>query len=181
MNSLGKRIVVMGITSSGKSTFARELSSMFDYKHIEYDKLQLQPNYEKRNPDDVSQNLNNLIFHTEAWIYDGWIYEGSETNHKADTFIWLDYPIWVNYWRVLKRSWTLIGKRQTSWSNDMDISLWQALRMSIWLILWIRRSKSRTRRGCKHLFTSPVYDDKYKIRLKSPKQAKALLDELRLR
>ncbi len=66
MGNLGQLIVVMGVTRSGKSILARKLSSIFDCEHIEFDKLRLQPNYEKRNREQVNHYLNEIITHTDC-------------------------------------------------------------------------------------------------------------------
>jgi adenylate kinase family enzyme len=112
------KIIVVGTTGSGKSTFCKSLNSKLDYKYFQLDQLYWKPNWCGSTDDEFFPKIEAIIKQNEKWIIDG-NYGRSMgiTWPKADTVIWIDYPFWLvfyqNFSRAIKRSVT----REELWPN----------------------------------------------------------------
>lgn len=100
-----KRVMVVGGPGAGKSTFARALGDATGLPVVHIDLIHWQPGWRERSRDEKTR----MCLEVEA--RDAWIFEGGHsatwTNRaaRADTLIWLDLPIALRLWRVLKRIW----------------------------------------------------------------------------
>ena len=99
-----ERIVVVGRTGSGKTTFARELAAALRVPHVELDSLYFGPEFSTA-PLDVLRERTAAAIAGERWVTDGnkravrdlvW--------PRADTIVWLDYPVWVSLRRLARRA-----------------------------------------------------------------------------
>jgi len=99
-----QRILILGRTGSGKTTLARELAKALGVPHVELDSLFFGPNF-STVPLEVLRERTMAAIAGEQWVTDGnkravrdlvW--------PRADTIVWLDYPITVSLWRLGKRA-----------------------------------------------------------------------------
>lgn len=124
---IGRRIAVLGMTAAGKSTLAKQLARLLGVPHIELDSIVHGPNW---------VDLSDAEFHArtaEALSGDGWIVDGNYlavrdlTIGQAETVVWLDYPLIIPLWRVVrarcggssgrKNSGTATGRRGAAHSS----------------------------------------------------------------
>ena len=101
MNSFPyKKIVVVGTTSSGKSTLAESLAEKLNLDFIELDALNWGPNWTPAGNELLRSRVE------EATQSTGWVVAGnySETRPitwtRAEAIIWLDYSFPVVFWRL---------------------------------------------------------------------------------
>lgn len=106
-----KRIMVVGISSGvGKSTFARKLGEALDIPVYHLDALFWRPNWMQAPLEEFSEAQRQIVNQDE------WIIEGNYTptfkirTERADTIIYLELPLHVCLYRVLKRWAMHIGK-----------------------------------------------------------------------
>ena len=98
------RILVLGRTGSGKTTLALEIAAALDMQHVELDSLLFN---EDRSPVSVDVLRERA---SAALAGDRWITDGNKRAlrdmvwPRADTVIWLDYPVTVSLWRLAKRA-----------------------------------------------------------------------------
>src|SRR4029453_15560505 len=89
-----KRVLVMGSSGSGKSTFARRLSDMTGIPFVSLDALYWKPGWVASENAEFGQRVAEIARRPQ------WIMDGNFTNHGAgklgrktsDTVIWFDLP-----------------------------------------------------------------------------------------
>jgi adenylate kinase family enzyme len=98
-----KRVLVIGSSGSGKSTFSRRLGETTGLQVIHLDVLHWKPNWTEPSKDEWEKTVENALKGDE-WIIDG-NYSGTmEMRIRAsDTVIFLDFPRVLCVYRVLKR------------------------------------------------------------------------------
>lgn len=106
-----QRIMVMGISAGvGKSTFARSLGKILNINVYHLDALYWKPNWIAASFEEFSQSHQEIVNQNQ------WIIEGNYNNtvkvraENADTIIYLELPLYVCLYRVIKRWITNIGK-----------------------------------------------------------------------
>jgi adenylate kinase family enzyme len=151
-----QRIVVVGTTGSGKTTLAGQLSERLDSPHIELDELNWGPNWTMR-PDDVFRTAVD-----EATSGDRWVLDGNYSRmrdivwSRADTIVWLDYPLllilWRLWWRTLRRWY----RREILWNNNRE-RLWEHFSSRNSLFLWALSTYKRRKRDYSNLLGGSEY------------------------
>lgn len=105
------RIMIVGQPGSGKSTLARQLGARTGLPVIHTDQIQWLPGWIEQDRDERTRLC------IEAANADRWIFEGGHSAtwrqriSRADMLIWLDRPVALRLWRVLRRS--VRGRGQT--------------------------------------------------------------------
>lgn len=85
-----KRILVLGSSGAGKSTFARELGERLGIETIHLDSYYWQPNWISPPPEVWGQKLKSLL-ERDSWVMDGnYTASLSLRLEYADTVIFLD-------------------------------------------------------------------------------------------
>ena len=98
-----KKILVLGSSGAGKSTFARRLHDILGVKLIHLDQYYWKPNWTRTEKEDWEKKVRELISGDE-WIIDGNYRSTLDLRlPQADTIIWLDFPPLVCFWRIMKR------------------------------------------------------------------------------
>ena len=100
------KIHIIGSVGSGKSTLARTLAAELGIPYYELDNVvwHRHENGDIRNSPEVRDDEFHRIIEGQNWIIEGvhhiWTKQGFE---RADIIIFLDTPIAVRNWRILKR------------------------------------------------------------------------------
>jgi adenylate kinase family enzyme len=98
-----KRVMIVGGPGSGKSTLARTLGKLTGLQVFHMDHIHWKPGWQER----TRAEKDVMTRHVHA--KDSWIFEGghsrtyAERASRADTLIWIDLPIFLRLWRVVKR------------------------------------------------------------------------------
>ena len=100
---MADRIAIVGISASGKSTFARELAARTGLPLLHGDALEWLPDWVERLPAEL-QAMHAEWIARPRWIIEGWIEPARAARvAAADLVIDLDYSRWRCAWRVLLR------------------------------------------------------------------------------
>ncbi len=118
--AVGRRIVIVGSTCSGKTTLARALSRRLGLPHKEPDALQWDTGWTPARPhvfrDRVEQALS-----ADVWIADGnYSVLRDLVWSRADTLIWLDYSLMVILRRLTVRTSLRISKQTELWNGNVE-------------------------------------------------------------
>ncbi|AOL94802.1 AAA family ATPase [Porphyrobacter sp. LM 6] len=105
-----KRVIIIGPCGSGKSTLARELAPRMGLPLVHMDQLGWQAGWVETAKDELHARLADAVAQEE------WLIEGNYGStlaprlERADTVIYLDFPIWLCLWRLIRRVTTLRGQ-----------------------------------------------------------------------
>lgn len=175
-HSVGDRIAVVGTTGSGKTTLARTLASRLGRPHVELDALHWEPDWQEA-PLDVFRERVVDALHRSEWVVDGNYSQVRDLVWtRADTVVWLDYPLRVILTRLLRRTVRRVVTGEELWNGNRERLRNAFGRDSI--ILWALTTYRPRRREYPELFGHPEYAHLRPIRLRSPRETDAWLDQL---
>lgn len=164
----GRRIVVIGVTGSGKTTLAQQLARRLGYPHVELDALHWDANWTMA-PDDVFRERIAQALGGPVWVTDGNYSKARDlTWGRADTIIWLDYPLVVNLWRLTRRNISRVFRRTELWNGNRETFASQFLSRNT-LYLYALKKHGKNRREYPSLFAEAQYAHLRVIRLRSPR------------
>src|SRR5205807_531139 len=101
-----QRVLVMGCSGSGKSTFARKLSEKLRLPFVSIDRIFWQPGWREPGRDAFIAAMTHEA-EKPAWVIDGNYTHSAAAElrrARADTIFWFDLPRWVCMVGVLRRS-----------------------------------------------------------------------------
>ncbi|MGH6958619.1 MAG: hypothetical protein ACREEW_18285 [Caulobacteraceae bacterium] len=126
-----QRIVVLGSSGAGKSTFARALGAALDLPVVHLDALFWRPGWTEPEPEAFRAKVAAAVA-GDRWVTDG-NYVGRTGDlrlPRADTVIFLDQPRWLCLTRVVWRWLTNFGRTRPDLAEgcpenfDRDFFLW---------------------------------------------------------
>ncbi len=162
-----QRIVVIGTSGSGKSTLAQTLARLHSLRYIELDALHWGPNWTPNA--DFAQRVESALTATDAWVIDG-NYNAIRSIiwPRADTIVWLDYPMTTVFTRVFRRTWLRWWQGEVLWSGNRE-KMWDQFCTPESLFWWVIQTWRKHRRMYPALLRTPEYSSKKIIRLRSPR------------
>jgi adenylate kinase family enzyme len=98
-----QRVLIIGPCGSGKSTLARELAPLLGLPLVHMDQLGWQAGWVETEKAELNARLADVV------AQDTWMIEGNYGStlaprlDRADTVIYLDFPIRLCLWRLIKR------------------------------------------------------------------------------
>lgn len=170
-----RRVVVIGASGSGKTTFARVLALQLGLPHVEADSMYWGPNWTPR--EDFGAQLQAVL------AGDEWVIDGNYSNFReiiwprADTLIWLDFSLPTILCRLVPRTARRCLTRQTLWGGNTERAMVQLFtRESI--VRWSIGQFFRYRRDYPPLLMEAARRGKYIVRFRSSRQARQWLADL---
>ncbi|ALS79837.1 topology modulation protein [Planococcus kocurii] len=108
-----ERIIVLGVSSGvGKSSFARRLAEQLAIPVYHLDTYFWKPGWVESSHEEFSENQKNLV-DQQCWIIEGNYSTTYDIRRKrADTIIYLERPLAVCLYRVVKRRIMYHGKNR---------------------------------------------------------------------
>ena len=165
-----ERILILGRTGSGKTTLAREIAAALRVPHVELDSLYFGPEFSTA-PLPLLRERTSAAIAGDRWVTDGnkravrdlvW--------PRADTIVWLDYPLGVSLWRLAKRA-----RRRTSvltaqaTETGSKTGLARQFLAAARGVLTALRSHTGQRREYPRMFAEPANQHLAVVRLRSPR------------
>lgn len=112
------RVLIIGPCGSGKSTLARELAPRMGLPLVHMDQLGWQPGWVETEKPELHRRIG------EAVAGERWLIEGNYGStlaprlERADTVLYLDFPITLCLWRLVRRIWTHRGRSRPDMPQD---------------------------------------------------------------
>lgn len=155
-----RRVLIIGPCGSGKSTLARQLAPLLTLPLVHMDQLGWQPGWVETEKAELDARLADMV------AGDAWLIEGNYGStlaprlERADAVIYLDFPIRLCLWRLVRR----IARHRGQSRPDMPEGCPERFDLAFfWYVLnWNTGPRVRTER---HLVP---WQDKV-IRLTSPR------------
>lgn len=171
-----KKIIIVGTSGSGKTTFGNDLSKVTKIDCTDLDDLYWLPNWQERDEIDFMDQVTKITS-SEQWIICGNYSKILQKEwSKADTLIWLDMPLRICLWRAFKRGFSR-ALSQIPCCNGNYESLSRLFgRKSI--LIWIWNTYSRRKKDYNKSFSYPN-DYQNFIRLRNNEGIRLFLESLK--
>jgi adenylate kinase family enzyme len=115
------RIAITGPSGSGKTSLAAELARTAGLRHVEIDALHHGPNWESCGSNVLRERV---LAATEG---DGWVADstyhtmlGTFVPDRADLLVWLDLPVPLVMWRLLRRTHVRNRDKTELWNGNVE-------------------------------------------------------------
>ncbi|MDP2206276.1 MAG: adenylate kinase [Alphaproteobacteria bacterium] len=173
-----RRITVIGATGSGKTTFARALAAQGGQVFCDLDDLHWLPGWQLREKEDFYGRVT-AVAAGEDWVICGNYSEvRTAVWPRAEAIVWLDYPFYLVFWRLLSRSVRRIADQNSVCNGNTERLRTFLSKDSI--MLWLFRSYWRRRRQFGAIFADAgLYPQADYIRLRSAAAAEKWLHSQR--
>lgn len=171
------RVVVVGTSSCGKTTFARRLASALGIARIELDELYWGPGWQPKTQSEFMRLV------AEASDAGAWVAEGNYSAARevlwprATTIIWLNFSLPRVLWRGLRRAVSRAFTREVLWHGNRE-SLRRTFLSRDSILLWIVTTHARRTRDYETLRASNQYPNMRWLEFRHPSQAERWLQEL---
>src|SRR5580700_3677302 len=102
-----RRIVVIGASCSGKTTLGGSIAKRLELPFTEFDAIAWRPKWSSPSDEELLAMVRSKTA-SDAWVIEGLFPEHEDLVwSKADTIIWLNYPMSLVFfraiWRTVKR------------------------------------------------------------------------------
>lgn len=174
-----RRIVVIGVTSAGKSTLAENLAQKLGLDFIELDALHWEPNWVGA-PDEVFLQRVDAATRAPAWALAGNYSRARElTWPRAEAIVWLDYPFWTVFWRLVTRTIRRWWTRELLWGTNRE-NLWSHFKL--WsddsLVHWLFKTYNRRKREIPLQLSLPAHAHLKLFHFKNPEETENWLKNI---
>lgn len=173
------RLVVIGTTSSGKSTLAEGLARRLDLAFVELDALYWEPNWKGVDDEIFGRRVQKAI------SGESWVVAGNYSRMRpliwprAEAIIWLDYPFWTVFWRLTRRTFQRWWTRELLWGTNRE-NLWSHFKL--WsdesLFHWLFKTYRRRKREIPQLLDLPEHKHLIVFHFTDPKETDDWLNNI---
>lgn len=149
---IGKCILIVGNSCSGKSTLGEKLATDYNVPFVELDALNWEPNWVGLNDTDPEEFIRRI---QQATVGNSWVVAGSYSKFsqqvfwpRLDTIVWLDLPLHQLVVRMIKRSWRRWRTKELLWGTNYErfwpqVMVWRKEKSLLWWILTQYRAKQQ--------------------------------------
>jgi adenylate kinase family enzyme len=170
-----QRINVVGASGSGKSTFGAALAERLQAALVELDELFWRTGWQQAPNDEFRAAVD------AALAVDRWVVCGNYNSRvrdlvwgRADTIVWLDYPLPLTFHRLFRRTWRRLVTQEELWGGNRESWRGQFLSRDS-LFVYILRTHRRRKTETEADITSGRYDHLQVHRFRHPRAAEAWL------
>lgn len=142
-----RRVAVWGAPGSGKTTLARRLAERLGVQHVELDALHWGPGW---TPVDTPSFRAQVAAASDA---EGWVIDGEYLSKaadlvcaRADVLVWLDYPLPLLFWRLVRRTVQRVWRREELWNGNREDLRGAFLSRDSLVVYLLRTERAKRRR-----------------------------------
>jgi adenylate kinase family enzyme len=173
------RVVVVGSSCAGKSTFATALAGVVGAKYVELDELHLGPNWSETPAEEFRRRVAEAV-RGESWVVAGNYAQVRDLLWpRANTLVWLNYSFPRVCWQGLSRTVRRCVRGEVLWNGNRE-----SIRRSFFsresILLWVLSTYHRRKREFAGLRNSDEFPNLEWVEFRYPWQARRWLDGLSL-
>jgi len=173
------RIVVIGTTSSGKSTLAQSLAVKLGSNFIELDALHWEPGWQEAPLEIFRERVEEAV-KAGRWVVAGNYHVVRDLIWtQAEAVIWLDYSLPRIFWQLTRRTFKRWWTQELLWGTNRE-NLW--MHFKLWsdesLYHWLFKTYWRRKREYSELLAQPEHRHLKLIQFKHPREADEWLESL---
>jgi len=176
-----ERIVIVGKPGAGKTTLSKQLASRHNLARVELDAIFWQPNWVSLPREEMRERVDKALPAGGRWVADGNYMRsvGDIVWTRADTLVWLDYPLPLALARLTWRTVSRIARRSELWNGNRE-SLRHHLSSGLKenLFLWSIKAHKRHRREFPARFERPENHHLHVMHFRSPDETEQWLRNL---
>jgi adenylate kinase family enzyme len=171
------RVVVIGSSCAGKSTFAQALAAARGCAYVELDELYWSPGW-KPKPQAEFLRLVQEAAAGEAWVAAGnYSLARERLWSRATTIVWLDLDLPPVFWRALRRTVARAASGEALFHGNRE-SFRQSFFSRDSILWWILSTHGRRRREFAALQASGEHAGLQWHRARNAREAAAILRQL---
>ncbi|WP_299192514.1 topology modulation protein [uncultured Erythrobacter sp.] len=164
-----QRLMVIGPCGAGKSTASHRIHYLLGLPLHHLDKLHWRAGWIEGSKEELHADLAPILA-SDSWIIDGNYGSTMEPRiARADTIVYLDFPIRLCLWRAFKRVWQFRGRSRPDMADGCPERF--NLEFFLYIAAWNHRARPRTEK-----LLSGSHDKI--IRLKNPRELEDWLARL---
>ena len=175
-----ERIVVIGSSCAGKTTFATRLAGALGHPAADLDELFWAPNWRIKPPQEF-RRLTEQLASSERWVVSG---NYSDVRAvlwpRATVVVWLNYGFALVLWRAVTRTVRRVFTREVLWQGNRE-SLKRSFLSRESILVWVVGTFHKRRRQFQALRQSNPYPHLSWVEFNHPAEAERFvcsLDEL---
>lgn len=152
LDPLPRRVLVAGTAGVGKTTTAGRIGRALGVPHTEIDSLYHGPGWVPR--ESFAADVE-AVTRTAGWVIE-WQYTATRPMlaERADTLVWIDLPIALGLWRLVRRTLRRRLRRTELWNGNVEPPLWTFLTDRGHIVRWGIRVRHQMREQVPALETS---------------------------
>ena len=171
------RIVVIGSSCSGKSTFSQYMAHKKKIEYIELDQLHWLPDWVER-PDDEFRALVNEAVLSDSWIVDGnYSIARDIVWPRATKIIWLNHSFSLVLYRSITRSIKRAATKKKLFAGNVE-SFKQTFFSRDSIILWVLKTYHQKRKNYSNILKQVAEKGIQVIEFKNQSQVNEYLKSL---
>jgi adenylate kinase family enzyme len=172
----GKRIAIVGVTGSGKTTLAKRLAEKLCIPRVELDSLFWNAGWQAVETEVFRQRVDAALAPQGTWVTDGNYRTVRDIIWgRADTLVWLDYSFPLVLARLLRRTLGRIIRREALYNGNHE-SIGNTFFNRDSILVWLFKSYPRLRATYPAVLAQPEYSHLSVVRLKAPRQTEEWVD-----
>lgn len=169
------RVVVIGTSCAGKTTFAERLAKQLGSRHQQIDALYWLPGWTARPSAEFARILSAAAAE-DRWVMDGNF--GSWREYlwpRATAAVWLNYAFPRIMGRALRRTTVRAVTRQRLYSGNYE-TVTKAFFSSDSILVWILKKHVPQKRTYRAIFDGQGYPNLARIEFAAPHEAERFLN-----
>jgi len=144
------RIIVIGSSCSGKSTFAKQLANNLNQQYIELDELHWLPNWQERDDSDFRDLVAQKAAQSQ-WVVDGNYSAARDVLWpRATTIIWLNHSFSLVFYRAITRTIVRVATKKKLFAGNVE-TFFHSFFSSEAIPWWVLRTFHSKRRNYQKL------------------------------